>query len=140
MAWPGLPPPNLPSSSSSSSKMDMKMYEMTEHLRSIQIVQAEQSRRLDEQSYRLHQLEMKELQTNRFESQRYLWAPGAVGDCNNHNPSSSKTLSGLGFEVFSPSVKEKQSEEGLSIKKEEITTNGMSCKYAWLMTRTCECD
>jgi hypothetical protein len=129
MAWPGLHPPRLPPSSSSST-MDMKMYEMTEHLRSIQIVQAEQSRRLDEQSYRLHQLEMKELQTNRFESQRYLWGPGAVGDNNNnHNPPSSKTLSGLGFEVFSPSVKEKQSEEGLSIKKEEITTNGISCKY-----------
>src|SRR5208282_1684015 len=137
MAWPGLPPPNLPSSSSSSSTMDMKMYEMTEHLRSIQIVQAEQSRRLDEQSYRLHQLEMKELQTNRFESQRYLWGPGAVGYNNNHNPPSSKTLSGLGFEIFSPTVKEKQSEEGLTIKKEEITTNGMSCKHVSLMTRAC---
>ena len=78
---------------STSQPMDMKMYELTEHLRSMQIVQAEQSRRLDEQSYRIHQLEMKDFQTNRLESQRYLWGPGAVG--------STPPLTGLGFEVFS---------------------------------------
>ena len=81
---------------STSQPMDMKMYELTEHLRSMQIVQAEQSRRLDEQSYRIHQLEMKDFQTSRLESQRYLWGPGAVG-----STPPVKSLTGLGFEVFS---------------------------------------
>jgi hypothetical protein len=79
----------------------MKMYEMMETVRSMQIVQAEQSRRLDEQSLRLHQLEVKDTQNNRFESQRYLWGPGAVGS------PPSRGLQGLGFEVFSP-PKEKE--------------------------------
>jgi hypothetical protein len=69
---------------------------MMEHMRSMQVVQAEQSRRLDEQSYRIQQMEMKDLQTSRFESQRYLWGPGAVGSAP------SRGLAGLGFEVFSP--------------------------------------
>ena len=117
MAWPVMPSGNLPSLSSST--MDMKMYEMTEHFRSLQIVQAEQSRRLDEQSYRLHQLEMKDIQTNRFESQRYLWGPGAVGDNTR-----SKPLSGLGFEVFPHAVKEKQNAEG-QVNAEELPKNGI---------------
>src|SRR5277367_4575147 len=101
MAWPGLPSSSLPPppSISTSQPMDMKMYELTEHLRSMQIVQAEQSRRLDEQSYRIHQLEMKDFQTNRLESQRYLWGPGAVGSSN--TSTTVKPLTGLGFEVFS---------------------------------------
>lgn len=109
MAWPG-----VPSSSPfiQSQIMDMKMYEMTEHVRSMQIVQAEQSRRLDEQAYRIQQLELKDSQTSRFENQRYLWGPGAVGS------TSSRSLPGLGFEVFPPikgmtkeKVQEKEKEE-----------------------------
>jgi hypothetical protein len=99
--------------------MDMKMYELTEQLRSMQIVQAEQSRRLDEQSYRLRQLEMKDLQTNRLESQRYLWGPGAVGNAP------SKTLSGLGYEVFPP-TKEKENEV-VTTTEEALPPNGLSC-------------
>jgi hypothetical protein len=117
MAWPGVPSgnlPSLPSLSSGSQPIDMKMFELTEQIRSMQIVQAEQSRRLDEQSYRLHQLEMKDLQTNRLESQRYLWGPGAVGT------TPSKPLTGLGFEVFSP-VKEKHRELEHQIATEEIS-------------------
>ena len=117
MAWPGIPSnPILPTPSS----MEMKMYELTEHVRSMQIVQAEQSRRLDEQSYRLHQLEMKDLLTNRFENQRYLWGPGAVGD----NGPSSKTLTGLGFEVFSGAGRENRHEEK-RIEMEQSSTNGI---------------
>jgi hypothetical protein len=108
MAWPG-----VPSSSPfiQSQIMDMKMYEMTEHVRSMQIVQAEQSRRLDEQSYRIQQLEMKDAQTSRFENQRYLWGPGAVGS------TTSRGLPGLGFEVF-PSVKGMR-EENVQEKRNE---------------------
>jgi hypothetical protein len=84
--------------------MDMKMYEMMEHVRSMQIVQAEQSRRLDEQSYRIQQLEIKDMQSSRLENQRYLWGPGAVGS------TSSRSLPGLGFEIF-PSVKEAVTEK-----------------------------
>jgi hypothetical protein len=95
----------------------MKLYELTEHLRSLQIVQAEQSRRLDEQASRIHQLEMKDLQSNRFESQRYLW--GAVGtNAAAGAPAGSKALSGLGFDVFSPvqnGVREKASSETLHL-------------------------
>src|SRR6266496_3681905 len=109
MAWQGLPSSITLPSSTVSATQDMKMYELTEHLRSMQIVQAEQSRRLDEQSWRLHQLEMKELQTNRFESQRYLWGPGAVGSQSQSQTSATtKGLTGLGFEVFSPTVKDKE--------------------------------
>ena len=111
MAWQGLPSTTTFSSSSVSSTQDMKMYELTEHLRSMQIVQAEQSRRLDEQSWRLHQLEMKELQTNRFESQRYLWGPGAVGSSQSQTQAATKGLTGLGFEVFSSPAKEKEINE-----------------------------
>jgi hypothetical protein len=39
---------------------------------------------------------MKEFQTSRLESQRYLWGPGAVG-----STPAVKPLTGLGFEVFS---------------------------------------
>src|SRR5271163_4337995 len=110
-AWPA--PALAPSSST-----DMKLYEMTEHLRSMQNVQAEQSRRLDEQASRIHQLEMKDLQSNRFESQRYLW--GAVGtNAGAGAPlAGSKVLSGLGFDVFSPvqnEVQEKASSETLHL-------------------------
>jgi hypothetical protein len=100
----------------------MKMYELTEHLRSMQIVQAEQSRRLDEQSWRLHQLEMKELQTNRFESQRYLWGPGAVGSSQSQTQAPTKGLTGLGFEVFSSTAKEKEKDEHKSLH-----LNGIIC-------------
>jgi hypothetical protein len=97
--------------------MDMKMYEMMEHVRSMQIVQAEQSRRLDEQSYRIQQLEVKDMQSSRFENQRYLWGPGAVGS------TSSRSLPGLGFEIF-PSVKEtvmeKVQEKGREENEEEM--------------------
>jgi phosphoglycerate dehydrogenase-like enzyme len=124
MAWPGVPSANLPSSSSlatTSPSMDMKMYEVMEHLRSMQNVQAEQSRRLDEQSYRLHQLEMKDMSSHRLENQRYLWGPGAVGS------TPSKALSGLGFEVFSPvKEKEKEKEMEVPVTVEEISTNGIS--------------
>jgi len=89
------------------------MYELTEHLRSMQIVQAEQSRRLDEQSYRIHQLEMKDFQTNRLESQRYLWGPGAVGSSSTTTATTTvKPLTGLGFEVFSGGGKDKLMERG----------------------------
>jgi len=104
----------------------MKLYELTEHLRSLQIVQAEQSRRLDEQASRIHQLEMKDLQSNRFESQRYLW--GAVGtNSAGAPPSGSKVLSGLGFDVFSPvqnEVKEKASSETLHLAMHTQPANG----------------
>jgi hypothetical protein len=92
--------------------MDMKMYEMMEHVRSMQIVQAEQSRRLDEQSYRIQQLEIKDTQSSRFENQRYLWGPGAVGS------TSSRSLPGLGFEIF-PSVKETVMEKEQGKRREE---------------------
>ena len=111
MAWQSLPSTTTLPSSTASSTQDMKMYELTEHLRSMQIVQAEQSRRLDEQSWRLHQLEMKDLQTNRFESQRYLWGLGAVGTSQIQTQPSTKGLTGLGFEVFSPVAKEKEMDE-----------------------------
>jgi len=95
----------------------MKLFELTEHLRSMQIVQAEQSRRLDEQASRLHQLEMKDLQSNRFESQRHLW--GAVGTSTSLGPASGRNvLAGLGFDVFSPvrgEVKEKASSDALHL-------------------------
>jgi len=94
MAWPGVPSGTLP-----PPPLDMRIYEVMEHMRSMQIVQAEQSRRLDEQSYRIQQLEMKDVQTSRFESQRYLWGPGAVGSAP------SRGLPGLGCEVFSPGKK-----------------------------------
>ena len=113
MAWPGIPSASTISGISSSSQ-DMKLYELSERLRSMQIVQAEQSRRLDEQSYRLYQLEMKDLQTNRIESQRCLWGAVGSGSGNNQTPPLSKTLTGLAFEVFSPS---KDKEEGQIIIK-----------------------
>jgi len=94
------------------------MYELTEHLRSMQIVQAEQSRRLDEQSYRIHQLEMKDFQTNRLESQRYLWGPGAVG-----STPAVKPLTGLGFEIFSTG-KEKRKESN-DVQEERAVMIGM---------------
>jgi hypothetical protein len=120
--------------------MDMKMYEMMEHLRTVQIVQAEQSRRLDDQAYRLNQLEMTNnsnsyAQANRFESQRYLWGPGAIGGSIGGSlagtpaigtgmglgmglgtaGSSSRGLAGLpglGFEVFTPSSPRKEKHQG----------------------------
>jgi len=127
MAWPGLPTQHtLPGLSSSIPSLsnplaghsaDMKMYELTEHLRSMQLVQAEQSRRLDEQSYRLHQLEMKEAQTNRLENQRYLWGLGAVGS----SAPVSKGLPGLGFDVFSSVEKEKEGEQNLKLETTSVT-------------------
>jgi hypothetical protein len=63
---------------------------------------------------------MKDLLTNRFESQRYLWGPGAVGD----NGPSSKTLTGLGFEVFSAAGKDNKHEER-RIEIEQSSTNGI---------------
>src|SRR5271155_1097488 len=126
MAWPGLPSQHtLPILSSLSSlstppagqPMDMKLYELTEHLRSMQLVQAEQSRRLDEQSYRLHQLEMKEVQTNRLENQRYLWGLGAVGS----SAPASKGLPGLGFDVFSSVAKEKEGEQHVKLETTSMT-------------------
>lgn len=111
MAWQGLPSTTTLPLSTVPSTQDMKMYELTEHLRSMQIVQAEQSRRLDEQSWRLHQLEMKELQTNRLESQRYLWGHGAVGTSQSQMQAPTKGLAGLGFEVFPPTAKEKEMDE-----------------------------
>ena len=119
MAWPGVPSPM----STSHQPMDMKMYELTEHLRSLQIVQAEQSRRLDEQSYRIRQLEMKDFQTNRFESQRYLWGPGAVGSAHTAKP-----LTGLGFQVFSDAGKEKEKPmENLDLREETAIAMGIFC-------------
>ena len=91
------------------------MYELMEHIRSIQIVQAEQSRRLDEQAYRIRQLEMKELQASRFESQRYLWGPGAVG---------STPTNGLGFDAFASTRKAKECENQVTTQESNIA-NGM---------------
>jgi hypothetical protein len=102
--------------------MDMKMYEMTEHVRSMQIVQAEQSRRLDEQSYRIQQLEMKDAQTSRLETQRYLWGPGAVGS------TTSRGLPGLGFEVF-PSGKGTGEEKVQEKRKEEEKEKEIHCPF-----------
>ena len=146
MAWPGIP--NTASIaagplSPATVSMDMKMYEMIEHLRTVQIVQAEQSRRLDDQAYRLHQLEARENNINareRLESQRYLWGPGAVGSVlgrpgtlgtpairmgiglgGGTNGASGRGLNGLpglGFEVFasSPQGREKNKEQGMEIQ------------------------
>jgi hypothetical protein len=125
-AWP-------PSALAPSSSTDMKLYELTEHLRSMQIVQAEQSRRLDEQASRIHQLEMKDLQSNRFESQRYLW--GAVGTNTGAGvapPAGSKVLSGLGFDVFSPvqnEVKAKASSETLHLAMQPQPANGNQTSF-----------
>jgi hypothetical protein len=98
--------------------MDMKIFEVMEHLRSMQNVQAEQSRRLDEQSYRLHQLEMKDLKTSQLESQRYLWGPGAVGSAP------PKGLTGLGFEVFSQ-TRDKEKDLPLSPRTDEPPSTGI---------------
>jgi hypothetical protein len=115
------------SSLASSGATDMKLYELTEHLRSMQMVQAEQSRRLDEQASRIHQLEMKDLQSNRFESQRYLWgAVGTAGPASSMS-SGSKLLSGLGFDAFSPvpnEVKDKANSETLHLAAESHPSNG----------------
>lgn len=112
MAWTGVPSSSLTSPQST----DMRVYELTQQLRSMQIVQAEQARRLDEQSYRLHQLEMKEMQVQKLESQRYLWGPGAVGE------TSGRALTGLGFEVFSPN---KEKEEMRLVPEEKVVVKGM---------------
>lgn len=70
---------------------------------------------------------MKDLQSNRYESQRYLW--GAVGtNAGPAPPAGSKGLSGLGFDVFSPAqneVKEKASSETLHLAVEPQPTNGI---------------
>src|SRR5256885_14762605 len=149
MAWPGIPNPasiGAGSLSPPTGAMDMKMYEMMEHLRTVQIVQAEQSRRLDDQAYRLHQLEARENNNNaqinreRLESQRYLWGPGAVGSVlgtpgtlgtptigmgiglgGGTNGASGRGLSGLpglGFEVFasSPQGREKNKDQWMEIQ------------------------
>jgi len=112
MAWTGVPSSSLTAPQST----DMRVYELTQQLRSMQIVQAEQARRLDEQSYRLHQLEMKEMQVQKLESQRYLWGPGAVGE------TSGRALTGLGFEVFSPN---KEKEEMRLLPDEKVVVKGM---------------
>src|ERR1700737_3369300 len=119
MAWPGVPSGTLP-----PPPLDKKTYEIMEHLRSMQNVQAEQSRRLDEQAYRLHQLEIKDIQSNRFENQRYLWGPGAVGSLP------SKGLPGLGFEVFSP-FEEKEKEQVQKESNDAPLTSGIPIK-TWL--------
>jgi len=120
MAWPTVPlSRSIPSSSTtahsapSPPSMDMKMYEMMEHLRTVQIVQAEQSRRLDDQAFRLSQLEMNQggrfgngdgrsqaaLQggLGRLESQRYLWGPGAIGSASGTPGGGAKM--GLGMDM-----------------------------------------
>lgn len=149
MAWPGIPNTTSIAAgplSPPTPSMDMKMYEMMEHLRTVQIVQAEQSRRLDDQAYRLHQLEARDnnntaqINRERLESQRYLWGPGAVGSIlgttgtlgtpaigmgigsgGGTNGVSGRGLSGLpglGFEVFasSPQGKEKKQDRGMEIQ------------------------
>jgi hypothetical protein len=95
MSWPSILP--------QGQAADMRLYEVSQQLRSMQLVQAEQSRRLDEQGYRIHQLEMKDLAGQKLETQRYIWGPGNVGD-----PSGSRGLNGLGFEVFPSPSKERQ--------------------------------
>src|SRR5579862_2384541 len=104
---------------------DMRLYELTQQLRAMQLVQAEQSRRLDEQGYRIHQLEMKDLAGQKLETQRYIWGPGIVGE-------SSRGLSGLGFEVFSPS---KEKEEIKFAGDEKIIAKGYIPSFETKLTR-----
>jgi len=96
MSWPSL--------LTQGQSTDMRLYELSQQLRSMQLIQAEQSRRLDEQGYRIHQLEMKDLAGQQLESQRHIWGVGNIGD-----PScGARGLNGLGFDVFSPSIKDKE--------------------------------
>lgn len=151
MAWPGLPlstaTPRESHSGLSPPSMDMKMYEMMEHLRTVQIVQQEQSRRLDDQAYRLSQLERESSvrdsmgQASRLESQRYLWAPGPIGGSLGGTPTLEMGsgmgagtgtgmggsmrgglggLSGLGFEVFAPIAVNEKKERDLEIAPDEL--------------------
>ena len=99
------------------------MFEVMEHLRLMQNIQAEQSRRLDEQSYRLHQLEMKDLQSCRLENQRYLWE----GSSATGGAQSGGGFSGLGFEVITPATqKQKEKDSQDPIHPAEPPKNGYS--------------